>query len=318
MTMTLAPPDTRADADPVEHDCRPAVRRAPAPSARAVTALIVVGPFIALAVGVPLLWGQVISLRDVVIGVVLYVISGFGISVGYHRCFTHRSFRPNRPLKVVLAGAGSMAVEGSLIGWVAAHRRHHRFSDREGDPHSPDVGVGAGRSRLKGLLHAHVGWLFSDQGTEQGTADLRADRDLVWISRYWALFAIGSLVLPFLLGWGISGTVAGGLQTFLWAGLVRMTVLQHTTWSINSICHTFGRRPFRTRDRSSNVGLLSVLSLGESYHNFHHACPVSARHGVLPRQIDSSAALIRLFERAGWVDDVKWPTQPRIDHLRAR
>lgn len=314
--MTLAPTVDSVDDPDAASDAPPASEPHASRGARVVTALIVAGPFVALAVGVPLLWGRMLSLRDVVLAVVLYFIAGFGITVGYHRCFTHRSFRPNRTLKIVLAGAGSMAVEGSLIGWVAAHRRHHRFSDRDGDPHSPHLGASQARSRPAALLHAHVGWLFRDPGTEDGAADLRADRDLVWISRHWALFAIGSLVLPFLLGWGISGTVTGGITTFLWAGVVRMMVLHHMTWSVNSICHVFGRRPFRTRDHSSNVAVLSVVSMGESYHNFHHAWPPSARVGVLPRQLDSSAALIRLFERAGWATDVQWPTPDRIERLR--
>lgn len=322
MTTTLTPHAKRSEHGGASPSDDPAVG---APSAQVVsggaktlTAIIVGGPVVALGVSVLLLWGELLSTRDVVIGAALYFVSGFGISVGYHRCFTHRSFRPNRPLKILLAAAGSMAVEGSLIGWVAAHRRHHRFSDREGDPHSPHLHGPGLRARLRGFAHAHVGWLFTDPGTpgEHEAGDLRADGDLVWISRHWALFAVGSLVLPFVLGLLISGTLLGALTTFLWAGVVRMSLLHHVTWSVNSICHTFGRRPFRTRDRSSNVALLAVPSMGESFHNFHHAYPASARHGALPHQVDSAAALIRFFERAGWATDVNWPPPARISKLR--
>ena len=318
MTTTLIEPLSEDDEAAVSRADSSARAEPPSVGAKVLTMVIVAGPVVALGVGVPLLWGHVVSLRDVIIATVLYSVSGFGISVGFHRCFTHRSFRPNRPLKLALAAAGSMAVEGSLIGWVAAHRRHHRFSDREGDPHSPNLGGIGIRQRVKGLVHAHVGWLFTDHGTseEREAADLCADPDLAWISRYWGFFAVGSLVLPFVLGWIISGSLIGGLTTFLWAGAARMLLLHHVTWSVNSVCHVFGRRPFQTRDRSSNVALLAVPSMGESFHNFHHAYPASARHGALPHQVDSAAGLIRLFERAGWATDVHWPTQARIDRLR--
>ncbi len=286
-------------------------------AARLLTAVIVVGPGVALGVLIPLLWGDIVNLRDILVAVVLYVITGHGIAVGFHRLFAHRSFRPNRAVKLALAGAGSMAIEGSVIGWVAAHRRHHRFSDHAGDPHSPH-GFGTGlRAQLRGLAHAHVGWLFSADATseEKYAPDLIADPDLVKMSRLWPVFAIGSLVLPFAVGWLLSGTVMGGLTTFLWAGVVRMVLLHHVTWSVNSICHVYGPRPFRTKDQSTNVALLSVLSMGESFHNLHHAYPTSARHGVGRHQIDSSAGVIRLLERAGWVTDVKWPTPARVASL---
>ena len=287
-------------------------------AARVLTGIIVVGPAVVLAVCIPLLWDHLITLRDVIIGAALYLVTGHGISVGFHRLFAHRGFVPNRALKIVLAAMGSMAIEGSVIGWVATHRRHHRFSDHDGDPHSPH-GSGTGlRAQIRGLAHAHVGWLFTTDGTsEQRYApDLLADPDMVRMGQLWPVFAIGSLVLPFLLGWLISGSLLGGLTTFIWAGVVRMVVLHHVTWSVNSICHFFGRRPFRTRDRSTNVAALGLLSMGESYHNLHHAYPASARHGVLPHQVDSSAALIRVFERLGWATAVHWPDPVRVQALR--
>lgn len=290
-------------------------RRLPAPAPRPsavglfVTALIVIGPGLALGVGIPFLWGHVIHLRDVVMGIAFYVVTGHGISIGFHRLFTHRSFTPHRVLKIVLAALGSMAIEGSVIGWVATHRQHHVFSDRAGDPHSPWSPRAGSFGHLRGFAHAHVGWLFRHGGssTERYASDLRRDRDLVAINRLFPVFAIVSLGLPFGLGYTLTGDLRGALGALLWAGLVRMVLLHHVTWSINSICHLVGRRPFASGDRSTNVAALALVSFGESWHNGHHADPSSARHGMLPGQRDTSAAVIALFERLGWATDVRWP-----------
>ncbi|MGH8999477.1 MAG: acyl-CoA desaturase [Acidimicrobiia bacterium] len=281
---------------------------------RLVTGLLVVGPIAALAVSCLLWWGEVFHLRDLVLVVVLYAMTGHGATVGFHRLFTHRSFKANRGLKIALAVAGSMAVQGSIIGWVANHRRHHMFSDQPGDPHSPYRYGESFFGQLRGFAYAHVGWLFVSEPTsaERFAPDLLRDRDLVLISRLFPALAVTSLAIPFAVGWAVSGTLAGGLGAFLWGGLVRMTLLHHTSWSVNSICHMFGSRPSATKDQSRNFAPLAVLSMGESWHNFHHACPSSARHGVSRGQLDSSAALIRLLERAGWATDVRWPTERRL------
>ena len=281
---------------------------------RAVTALLVIAPAIALAIAIPLLWGHAVTLPDLVLGVVLFFVTGHGIAIGFHRLFTHSSFTPNRPLKIALASVGSMALEGSIIGWVANHRRHHMFSDRAGDPHSPHrYGAGAA-AQTRGFLYAHVGWLFAVDTTsaDRFAPDLLVDRDLVVVSRLFPLFAVLSLAVPFGLGWLWAGTLGGALTALVWAGIVRMMVLHHVTWSVNSICHVFGRQPFTKKDRSTNFAPLAVLSFGESWHNFHHAHPSSARHGALPRQIDSSAALIRIFEKLGWATKVRWPTVAQL------
>ncbi len=281
---------------------------------KAVTALIVVGPLVALGIGLPFLWGHVINLNDVIVGAAFFLVTGFGISIGYHRLFTHRSFVAKRWLKILLAAIGSCAVEGSVTGWVAIHRRHHRYSDAAGDPHSP-YGRGAGvTGALRGLAHAHVGWLFSAEPTavELYAADLTRDRDLVVISRLFPVLGLASLAAPFFLGWGLSGTLTGAVGTLLWAGLVRMMLLHHVTWSVNSICHMFGSQPATTRDQSRNVAPLALISFGESWHNFHHAHPACARHGSLPHQVDPSAAVIRLFERFGWVTNVRWATAAQL------
>lgn len=319
MNTATVNPSTAPPADRNDRPSDPTRATGGVPLAqRAVTGLLVAGPWVALAVAVPLWWGHVIQLRDVVLAVALYLVTGFGVTIGYHRLFSHGGFVPNRMLKVLLAVAGSMAVEGSPISWVAAHRRHHRFSDRPGDPHSPNLhGPGLG-GQLRGLLHAHVGWLFHADPTSETrfAADLKADRDLAVVSRLFPALAVLSLVLPFGIGWALSGTLGGALSSLVWAGAVRMAVLHHVTWSINSVCHVFGTRPFRTKDRSTNVALLSLVSMGESWHNLHHAYPVSARHGALPGQRDPSAALIRVFERFGWATEVHWPAPARLATLR--
>ena len=282
--------------------------------ARTVTVLLVIAPGIALGVAIPLLWGHAVTLPDIILAVVLFFVTGHGIAIGFHRLFTHSSFVPNRALKIVLASIGSMALEGSVIGWVANHRRHHMFSDRVGDPHSPHrYGAGAGAA-TRGFLYAHVGWLFAVDTTsaDRFAPDLLSDRDLVVVSRLFPLFAVASLAVPFAIGWLWAGTLGGAVTALIWAGLVRMMVLHHVTWSVNSICHVFGRQPFTQKDRSTNFAPLALLSFGESWHNFHHAHPSAARHGALPRQLDTSASLIRMFERLGWATKVRWPTVAQL------
>ena len=209
---------------------------------------------------------------------------------------------------------GSLAVEGSLVGWVANHRRHHMFSDQPGDPHSPWWPRRSNGGHLRGFIHAHVGWLFTADSTPVGrfAPDMSGDPDVALISRLFPLLAVASFALPFGLGWLWSGSLTGAVAALLWAGVIRIALLHHVTWSVNSMGHLFGRRPFATNDRSTNFAPLALLSLGESWHNFHHACPSSARHGAQTRQLDSSAGLIRLLERAGWATKVRWPTPDRI------
>ncbi|CAN5662202.1 acyl-CoA desaturase [soil metagenome] len=283
-----------------------------------MTALIVFGPLVALGYAAVRFWGSGITLLDVILAAVLYTVAGHGVTVGFHRLFAHRSFTANRPLKVALAVAGSLSFQGAVIGWVGDHRRHHAHSDRDGDPHSPYRRDGRTLAPLRGLWHAHTGWLFasrSDTGTRR-PADLAADRDLVVIDRLFPLWCVVSLVLPFGLGFLLGGSLAAGATALLWAGAVRVAVLHHVTWSINSVCHMFGRRPFRTTDRSSNVAALAVVSMGESWHNAHHAFPNGARHGVDRGQWDSSATLIRACERFGWAHDVRWPDVDRREAKR--
>lgn len=286
-------------------------------SGRIITALLVATPFLGLACAIAFVPNSLFSVTDLVIALVLYTFTGFGISVGFHRLLTHRSFTARRGLKIVCGVAGSMALEGSAISWVAIHRRHHMFGDQPGDPHSPHR-YGQGRfATLKGFLWAHAGWLFAMDATDtkRFAPDLHRDRDFVVIDKLFPLLAVASLALPFLLGWVVFGTLFGALGALIWAGFVRMAILHHVTWSVNSVCHLWGRQPFETHDHSTNVGVLSLVSFGESWHNFHHASPSSARHGVLPHQPDPSARLISFFERSGWVTKVRWPNPVQIVKL---
>jgi stearoyl-CoA desaturase (delta-9 desaturase) len=236
--------------------------------------------------------------------VAMYLLTGFGITIGYHRLFTHNAFSAKRPLRYALAVLGSMAVEGPLSDWVADHRKHHAHTDQDGDPHSPHVGAGSG---LGGLWHAHIGWLYRTQGqaaTRRYAPDIVEDRGLRLISRQFGALVLLSLAIPFAAGWLIHGTLTGALLTLLWAGFVRIFLLHHVTWSINSVCHFFGKRRFDVADRSTNVAWLAIPSLGESWHHNHHAFPRSAEHGLRASELDLSALLISGLERVGLVADV--------------
>ena len=276
-------------------------------------------PFLALLASVPVAWGRGLGLRDVAISAFMYVVTGLGITVGFHRYFTHGSFKAGRVLKIALAIAGSLAIEGPVVRWVADHRRHHAFSDREGDPHSPWRYGETVPALIKGLWHAHSGWLFDREQTNQRryTPDLLTDPDLVRVSRAFPALVGVSVFLPPLLGGLLSWSWQGAVSAFFWGSLVRICLLHHVTWSINSICHAVGRRPFRSRDRSGNVWWLALASFGESWHNLHHADPTSARHGVLSGQVDISARVIWVFERLGWASEVRWPKAERIAARRA-
>ncbi len=281
--------------------------------------VFVIGPFVVLVVAVPVAWGQGLSVLDATMAIVAYLVSGFGLTAGYHRLFTHRSFKAIRGLRIALAVAGSLGVEGSPIQWVANHRRHHAFADREGDPHSPWRYGTSPLAVFKGLLYAHLGWMLRRELSNRGrfAPDLLADRDMRVIGRWFGPLAVASLLVPALVGGAVTHTRTGALTALFWAGIVRMTVLHHVTWSVNSICHVVGERPFSSRDLATNVWALALPSLGESRRNSHHADPTCARHGVLPGQIDPTARLIWLFERLRWAHQVRWPTTTRLAELHA-
>jgi stearoyl-CoA desaturase (Delta-9 desaturase) len=279
----------------------------------------VIVPFLAFLAAVPVAWGWGLGWTDVILFVVFYYVSGLGVTIGYHRHFTHGSFKANRPLRIAMAIAGSMAIEGPVIRWVADHRRHHAHSDRDGDPHSPwRYGETTG-ALLKGLFWAHLGWMFDENHTnrEKYTPDLLADKDIRIVDRLFLLWLLLSIFLPPAIAGLIHMSWAAALSAFFWASLVRIFLLHHVTWSINSICHTIGERPFQARDKSTNFWPLAILSFGESWHNMHHADPTAARHGVLKGQLDTSARIIWIFEKLGWATDVRWPKADRLQKLRA-
>ena len=272
------------------------------------TGLITVLPILALGFAAWQSWQGLLRPSDLAVFAILYLLTGFGITVGFHRLFTHRSFKTGRTVRAILAVLGSVAIEGPVISWVADHRKHHAFSDRPGDPHSPHVDHGSGwRGELRGFAHAHVGWLFvhDQRGSRARYApDLLDDPVMRFVDRTFVLWAVGGFVAAFALGVAIGGSLAAGFTALLWGGLVRLFVLHHMTYSINSICHVFGRRRFATTDESRNVFWLALPTFGEAWHNNHHAFPTSARHGLRRWELDPSAAVIRGLEATGLAWDV--------------
>ena len=282
--------------------------------------IFVIVPFLAVLAAVPLAWGWGLGWTDIALAFVFYMISGLGITVGFHRYFTHAAFKTGRPLRIALAIAGTLAVEGPVITWVSDHRRHHAFSDKEGDPHSPwRFGTSTG-ALMKGLFWAHLGWLFDTELTNKNkyAPDLVADKDISRISRLFPVIAGASVFAPAILGGLITWSWVGALTAFFWASLIRIALLHHVTWAINSICHTIGERPYASRDKSANFWPLALLSFGESWHNSHHADPTCARHGVRRGQLDISARVIWAFEKLGAASAVRWPKQERFAKLEIK
>jgi stearoyl-CoA desaturase (Delta-9 desaturase) len=282
---------------------------------RFLTGTVSIVPFLALGVAGWQVWAELLHWSDIAVFAILYVFTGLGVTVGFHRLFTHRAFATKRWLRGLFAIAGSVAIEGPVISWVADHRKHHAFADQPGDPHSPHVDHGVGlRGALRGLAHAHMGWLFlhTQRGARKRYApDLLADPVVRWVDRTFVVWALGGMAAAFGLGWLIGGTFTAALTGLLWGGAVRLLVLHHVTYSINSLCHFFGRKRFDTGDESRNLAWLSILSFGEAWHNNHHAFPTSAAHGLRWWELDVSSLVIRGLERVGLAWDVV-----RIDPAR--
>ena len=288
---------------------------------RRLTLLFTVGPLAGIAFAIWSLWGTGITALDLSLFVGFYVLTGLGITVGYHRLFTHRSFRATEPIRVALAVAGSMAVEGSVISWCATHRRHHAFADRHGDPHSPHLAQAAGvRGVLIGLWHAHLGWMLQEERSDpnEWTPDLVADPAIRRVDRAFSWLTVATFLLPPAIGFAVTGTLAGAWSAFLWGSLVRIFLLHHVTWSINSICHFYGKEAYRARDESRNVWPMAAISFGESWHNNHHAFPWSARLGLRPWQVDLGWYAIAALRSLRLVRDVKVPTREQREARRIR
>jgi stearoyl-CoA desaturase (delta-9 desaturase) len=308
--LGLAEPS--ADASPTQADIQPCANER---VSRTITGIVTVAPVAFLVVAMLQAWNEDLHWYDLVVFAVTYVPIGLGVTIGFHRHLTHRSFKTSPVLRGVLAALGSAAIEGPVISWVADHRKHHAFSDRPGDPHSPHVHNGLGwRGVLRGLAHAHVGWLFLHNqraSTERYAPDLLADPVIRFVNTTSLLWVLLGLAVPFGLGVAIGDSIGAGLTSLLWGGAVRVFVLHHVTYSINSLCHYYGRQRFGTDDHSRNLAWLSLASLGEAWHNNHHAFPTSASHGLRRFELDPSARVIRLLERAGLIWDVVRVTPER-------
>ena len=286
-----------------------------------MTLVAVVVPPLGLVSAMGLLWGVGFHPVDLALFAGFYVVCAFGITIGFHRYFTHRGFEARTPVRALLAILGCMTMQGPLTQWVTDHRKHHAFSDQAGDPHSPhghgDGAVGA----VRGFVHAHVGWMFTNLGMEQGRAygrDLYEDRLIRAIDRLYLLWVVLTLGLPFAIGYGVGGTWQTGVEGLVWGGLIRIAAYQHATFSVNSICHMFGRRDYRSRDEARNNWVVALLVFGEGWHNNHHAFPASARHGLDRLQFDVSWWVIRGLEKLGLVWDVKVPDAAQRERRRAQ
>jgi stearoyl-CoA desaturase (Delta-9 desaturase) len=307
------PPDRRATVDEPLSTQTPPKYTSGGTSAgtridQAANIFVTMAPLVLVLYAAVLAWNHSLHWQSLLIFFVMFIPLGFGITVGFHRLFTHRSFKTGPRTRAVWGALGSMAVEGPIIEWVAYHRRHHTFSDQEGDPHSPHVDHGDGLSgAIKGLFYAHVGWvMFSEEPAEEEryAPDLMRDPILRFIDRTFLLWVGVGLVIPFGLGYLLTGTLQGALEGLLWGGAVRIFVLHQVTFCINSLCHFFGQAPFDTGDESRNLRWLAPFTFGESWHNNHHAFPTSARHGIAPHQLDLSAGVITIMEKLGLAWDV--------------
>jgi stearoyl-CoA desaturase (delta-9 desaturase) len=263
-------------------------------------------PLVGLVVAVVLLWNRAIGPLELTLLIVFYALTAFGITLGFHRMFTHRAFQSSRVFRAVIAACGSMAIQGSVITWVADHRKHHAFTDHDGDPHSPHLSGPGFWGGVKGLWHAHVGWLFESVGMaerERFAPDMVKDELMRVMDKLFWVWALAGFVIPFALGWIVGGGIGTALTALLWGGFVRVFLLHHVTWSINSVCHFFGRRRFDVADESRNVFWLAPLSMGEAWHHNHHAFPTSAFHGLRfwERIADPTGLLISLLEKLGIV-----------------
>lgn len=276
-------------------------------------------PFIGLILAIILLWGVAFNWVYLAILVGMYLASGLGITIGYHRFFTHKSFKAPRWVAAMLAVMGSMALEGPVLQWVAVHRKHHQHSDDEHDPHSPHTHGAGFFGAIRGMYHSHMGWLFKPHapGLSRYVADLKKDRLVCWMSTLFPLWVVLGLLIPAALGGLLTMSWTGVLLGFIWGGLVRIFLVHHVTWSINSVCHIWGSKPFNSHDESRNNAIFGVVGLGEGWHNNHHAFPTSARHGLSWWQFDISYLIILAMSKVGLARDIRIPSKDRINAKRA-
>ncbi|MFN2628531.1 MAG: acyl-CoA desaturase [Gaiellaceae bacterium] len=307
--------------NPVKHELHVAtVRPGTSRLSQVMTMIAVIVPPVGALSAMGILWGVAFHWVDLILLVSLYVICAFGMTIGFHRYFTHKGFEARTPVKATLAILGCMTMQGPLTQWVTDHRKHHALSDQEGDPHSPHVGHGDGAlGAVKGFVHAHVGWLFRNLGMEQGRVygkDLYEDRLVRWIDRLYMVWVVLTLGIPFAVGFAVGGTWEAGAEALVWGGLLRIFLYQHATFCVNSICHMFGRQDYVSRDEARNNWLIALLVFGEGWHNNHHAFPASARHGLHRFQIDVSWLVIRGLEKLQLVWNVKVPEGSQLARRR--
>ena len=307
----LSTPEVAPLVTPEQHGARPA--------SKVVTAIFIILPFVGILVAPFYVWGWGFTWVDLGLLVGLYVITTLGVTIGYHRLFTHKSFETNAVVKFILAVMGSMAIEGSLLRWVAVHRRHHQHSDTDDDPHSPHTHGDSVWGCIRGALHAHMGWLFKKDtvNLSRYVADLRKSKTLRVVSSLFPLWVILTMLLPAALGGLFTWSWKGMLSGFIWGGLVRVFLVHHVTWSVNSACHLWGRRTYRSNDLSRNNFIFGVLAMGEGWHNTHHAFPTSARHGLKWWEVDVSFAIIRFLSWIGLAWNVQVPSPVALEAKRA-
>jgi len=269
----------------------------------------VVVPFLSLAVAGVLLWGWGFSWVQLGLLLGMYILSALGITVGYHRLFTHRSFETYRPVQFILAALGSMAAEGPLLRWVAFHRRHHQHSDTQDDPHTPHLQGNGFFGLIRGFWFAHLGWVFKPDppNLSRYVRDLQQSALLRRVSALFPVWVALGLLIPAVLGGALTGTWTGAVLGLIWGGLARIFLVHHVTWSVNSVCHLWGGRPYRSGDHSRNNFLFGILALGEGWHNNHHAFPTSARHGLRWWQVDVSYWVIRALNLSGLAWKIRLP-----------
>ncbi|MEO7803532.1 MAG: fatty acid desaturase [Actinomycetota bacterium] len=314
--QTLAPESERIQPRPITVTPPPKIQRLE----RRLTLLVTILPFLGAAVGIPLIWGNGIGGFDLGLFFVMYCISGLGVTVGFHRLLTHKSFDAGPKTRAALALAGSLAVQGPVIRWVADHRRHHAFTDKPGDPHSPHLAETEGvKGVFAGLWHSHMGWLFDKEMTSvpRFAPDLLKEPLMRKVDKLFPLWIVVSFLAPAVAGLLYAGTLRGAFTAFIWGGLVRMFFLHHVTWSINSICHFYGRRPFENEDFSTNNWIMSLVSFGEGWHNTHHAFPTSAKHGLEWWQFDPTATVIWLMVKVGLAHNLRVPSPKQVEAKRA-
>jgi stearoyl-CoA desaturase (delta-9 desaturase) len=283
---------------------------------RRITVAAVIVPFVAFVLAIALMLGGAVSWLDLGCFAVMYALTGFGVTVGFHRLLTHRSFDAPRHVRIAFAVLGSMSVQGELIKWVADHRKHHTFTDEEGDPHSPHLHAEDGwRGVVRGLWHSHIGWMVTRREyvpAERYARDLVNDRAMVFVHRAFVLWVALGLAIPFAAGLAVGGTIGAALTAMLWGGPVRIFMLHHATFSVNSICHMYGGRPFETGDESRNNWLVGLLALGEGWHHNHHAFPTSAKHGLRRLQFDPSWWIIRALGAVRLARNIRTPSPTRV------